>query len=58
MTLERTDFRIRTTTRGYTISQRVGGGWERLADIYPTRAAAQAFIDNTITKNHHQGQTP
>ena len=38
------DFRIRRTTRGFIISQRVGNGWERLADVHPSRDAAREFI--------------
>jgi hypothetical protein len=61
MTLDRTDFRIRKTSRGYTISQRIGSGSERLADTgarwapiapairhHATRKDAQAFIDTTL----------
>ena len=48
MTLDRTDFRIRKTTRGFIISQRIGSGWQRLYDIHPTRADAQAYIDTAI----------
>lgn len=48
MTIERTDFRIRKTAAGYAVTQRVGSGWERLADLHPTRAAAQAFIRNCV----------
>jgi hypothetical protein len=42
--LDRADFRLRSTTRGYAIAQRVGGGWELLSDRYPTTVAALAAI--------------
>ena len=45
------DFRIRKTTRGFIISQRVGSGWERLADIHPSREAARAFITAAIGRS-------
>ena len=45
------DFRIRKTTRGFIISQRVGSGWERLADIHPSREAARAFITAAIDRS-------
>ena len=45
------DFRIRKTTRGFIISQRVGNGWERLADVHPTRAAARAFITAALDRS-------
>ena len=38
------DFRIRRTGNHYAIWQRIGPGWERLADTHATRADAQAFI--------------
>ena len=38
------DFRIRKTTRGFIISQRVGNGWERLADPPPNEGGGLAFI--------------
>lgn len=37
MTVERDDFRIRETAAGFRIWQRVGSGWEPLADVYATR---------------------
>ena len=43
------DFRIRRTTRGFIISQRVGSGWERLADLHPTREAAREFITAAVS---------
>ena len=42
------DFRIRKTTRGFIISQRVGNGWEQLADVHPTREAARQFINRAV----------
>ena len=42
------DFRIRKTTRGFIISQRVGSGWERLSDAHPTREAARQFINRAV----------
>ena len=50
MTITRDDFRIRRTPAGYTISQRIGSGWQRLADTHPTRDSARAFIDTAITR--------
>lgn len=38
------DFRIRRSGNHYTIHQRIGSGWERLADAHPTRADAEEFI--------------
>lgn len=38
------DFRIRKTMRGYTVWQRIGSGWERLTDVYGSRADARAAI--------------
>lgn len=38
------DFRIRKTAAGYRISQRIGSGWETLADLHATRDDARQFI--------------
>ena len=43
------DFRIRKTTRGFIISQRVGNGWERLADAPHPRGGPGV---------HHGGHRP
>jgi hypothetical protein len=48
MTLERADFRLRKVPAGYRVAQRVGGGWELLADVFPTKAEAAAFIRQAI----------
>lgn len=46
--LTREDFRLRKVPAGYRISQRVGSGWELLADVYPTRREAEAFISRVV----------
>jgi hypothetical protein len=40
----REDFRIRKTPRGYRVFQRIGSGWEALADIHPTREQARIAV--------------
>lgn len=42
--LTRSDFRLRKVPAGYRISQRVGSGWELLADVYPSRREAEGFV--------------
>ncbi len=42
--LTRSDFRLRKVPAGYRISQRVGGGWELLADVYASRREAEGFV--------------
>lgn len=49
------DFRIRKTAAGYRISQRVGSGWEMLADVWPSRRDALAHIAPETTKPPHPG---
>ena len=43
------DFRVRATPRGFTVWQRVGSGWERLADLHPSREAAREFITAAVS---------
>jgi len=38
------DFRIRRIPQGFRVWQRIGSGWEALADLHPTRADARAWI--------------
>lgn len=42
--LIREDFRLRKVPAGYRVSQRVGSGWELLADVYPSRREAEDFV--------------
>lgn len=44
MLLTREDFRLRKVPAGYRVAQRIGSGWELLADVYATRREAVAFI--------------
>ena len=46
------DFRIRKVPSGYKIWQRVGSGWEALADVYGTRAQAR----EAVLRFEHIGQ--
>ncbi len=41
------DFRVRKMPERdcYVVWQRVGEGWDRLSDWYPTRAQARAAVD-------------
>lgn len=46
--LLREDFRLRKVPAGWRLAQRVGGGWELLADVYESRADANLFIARVI----------
>ena len=50
MTLARQDFRTRKIGAGrFIVSQRVGSGWHRLADVHASREAARQFIDRAVS---------
>jgi hypothetical protein len=38
------DFRVRCVPAGFAVWQRIGSGWERLADVYDTRTDARAAV--------------
>lgn len=42
--MSRDDWRVRKSPCGFRISQRIGSGWETLADVWPTRRAAWEFV--------------
>ena len=46
--MTRDDFRIRKTRDGFRVWQRVGSGWERLSDVYPTPEDARAWIADVL----------
>lgn len=42
--MTREDFRLRKVPNGYRVAQRIGSGWELLADVHPTKRDALAFV--------------
>ena len=50
-TLSREDFRLRKVGSGYKVSQRVGSGWELLADVHASKRDAEEFIRATVDGN-------